>query len=147
MLLPFQCFAFCNCFCLSPGKKISRDRVNRINGDHYLVGTSFCGELSRGKWSIDGQKKRFKDGMKVTLKDIIISMEAWESLAAYCLVAQPCCCRSPHKGAAIPPSSRAETSGFTVVVKVTCLESWVIKICVYKGILILRERQIVWYTM
>ena len=40
------------------------------------------GELSNGKRKVGGQKKRFKDSLKVSLKDFCINTDTWESLAA-----------------------------------------------------------------
>ena len=40
------------------------------------------GELCHGKRTVGGQRKRFKDSLKVSLKDFNISTESWESLAS-----------------------------------------------------------------
>ena len=40
------------------------------------------GELSQGKRTAGGQKKRFKDSLKTALKDFDINPQSWESLAA-----------------------------------------------------------------
>lgn len=40
------------------------------------------GELSQGKRKVGGQRKRFKDSLKVSLKDFSISPDTWETLAA-----------------------------------------------------------------
>ena len=42
----------------------------------------FYGELCRGKRTVGGQRKRFKDSLKLSLKDFNISTESWESLAS-----------------------------------------------------------------
>ena len=42
----------------------------------------FYGELCKGKRTVGGQRKRFKDGLKVSLQDFNISTESWETLAA-----------------------------------------------------------------
>ena len=39
-------------------------------------------ELLNGKRKVGGQKKRFKDSLKVSLKDFCINTDTWESLAA-----------------------------------------------------------------
>ena len=40
------------------------------------------GELCHGKRKVGGQRKRFKDSLKVSLKDFNISTESWESRAS-----------------------------------------------------------------
>ena len=40
------------------------------------------GELCHGKRTVGGQRKRFKDSLKVSLKDFNISTESWELLAS-----------------------------------------------------------------
>ena len=40
------------------------------------------GELGHGKRTVGGQRKRFKDSLKVSLKGFNISTESWESLAS-----------------------------------------------------------------
>ena len=40
------------------------------------------GELCQGKRTVGGQRKRFKDSLKVSLKDFNISAESWETLAS-----------------------------------------------------------------
>ena len=40
------------------------------------------GELCRGKRSVGGQRKRFKDSLKGSLKDFNINPDTWETLAA-----------------------------------------------------------------
>jgi len=42
----------------------------------------FYGELCSGKRTVGGQRKRYKDSLKVSLKDFNISTESWESLAS-----------------------------------------------------------------
>ena len=42
----------------------------------------FYGELAQGKRRVGGQRKRFKDSLKVSLKDFSIDTESWESLAS-----------------------------------------------------------------
>ena len=39
------------------------------------------GELSKGKRTVGGQKKRFKDSLKTSLKNLNIIIDSWESLA------------------------------------------------------------------
>ena len=39
------------------------------------------GELCIGKRTAGGQKKRYKDGLKATLKSLDINVNTWESLA------------------------------------------------------------------
>jgi len=41
----------------------------------------FYGELSKGKCSAGGQKKRYKDSLKVSVKSFGICDNMWESLA------------------------------------------------------------------
>ena len=40
------------------------------------------GELSHGKRQVGGQRKRYRDNLKVSLKDFSINTETWEALAA-----------------------------------------------------------------
>ena len=40
-----------------------------------------CGELTEGKRSAGGQKQRYKDRLKVALKDLGIDPNTWETLA------------------------------------------------------------------
>ena len=42
----------------------------------------FYGELCHGKRTVGGQRKLFKDSLKVSLKDFNISTESWKSLAS-----------------------------------------------------------------
>ena len=68
------------------------------------------GELCHGKRTVGGQRKRFKDSLKVTLKDFNISTESWESLASdrprwRHLITKGA---SQHSRGASVPSSRAE---------------------------------------
>ena len=49
--------------------------------DERLPKKIFCGELQVGKRSHDGQKKRYKDTLKASLKDFNIPTESWEQIA------------------------------------------------------------------
>ena len=49
--------------------------------DRRLPKQLFYGELSMGKRSVGGQKKRFKDSLKVSVKDFGMCDNTWESLA------------------------------------------------------------------
>ena len=49
--------------------------------DRRLPKQLLYGELCQGKCSVGGQKKRFKDCLKVSLKDLNINLNTWESLA------------------------------------------------------------------
>ena len=42
----------------------------------------FYGELCSGKRTVGGQRKHYKDSLKVSLKDFNISTESWETLAS-----------------------------------------------------------------
>ena len=42
----------------------------------------FYGELANGKRKVGGQKKRFKDNLKIHLKEFSIDTDTWETLAA-----------------------------------------------------------------
>ena len=44
----------------------------------------FYGELEMGKRSHGGQKKRYKDTLKASLKDFNIPTESWEQIAHDC---------------------------------------------------------------
>ena len=55
----------------------------------------FYGKLCHGKRTVGGQQKRFKDSLKVSLKDFNISTESWESLASN----RPCWRHLINKGA------------------------------------------------
>ena len=55
---------------------VSRMPDDRIPKQHLY------GELCHGKRTVGGQRKRFKDSLKVSLKDFNISTESWESLAS-----------------------------------------------------------------
>ena len=55
--------------------------VSRMS-DTRIPKQLFYGELCQGKRKVGGQKKRFKDNLKVSLKDFSISPETWETLAA-----------------------------------------------------------------
>ena len=50
--------------------------------DKRLPKRLFYGELAEGKRSVGGQRKRYKDTLKVSLKDFGINPDCWESLAA-----------------------------------------------------------------
>ena len=49
--------------------------------DDRLPKQLLYGELCKGKRSVGGQKKRFKDSLKVTLKSLDINVTTWEALA------------------------------------------------------------------
>ena len=49
--------------------------------DHRLPKIIFYGELQKGKRSLGGQKKRFKDTLKSSLKSFAISPDTWEAVA------------------------------------------------------------------
>ena len=49
--------------------------------DERLPTKNLYGELQVGKRSHGGQKKRYKDTLKVTLKDFNIPTESWEQIA------------------------------------------------------------------
>ena len=49
--------------------------------DERLLKKIFYGELKVGKRCHDGQKKRYKDTLKASLKDFNIATESWEQLA------------------------------------------------------------------
>ncbi|KAL9961518.1 hypothetical protein ACROYT_G030473 [Oculina patagonica] len=55
--------------------------VSRMPDDH-IPKQLFYGELCSGKRTVGGQRKRYKDSLKVSLKDFNISTESWESLAS-----------------------------------------------------------------
>lgn len=42
----------------------------------------FNGELSSGKDMVVGQKKRFKENLRVYLRDLSINIKSWETLAS-----------------------------------------------------------------
>ena len=54
--------------------------VTRMS-DERLPKTVLYGELQEGKRSQDGQKKRYKDTLKASLKDFNIPTESWEQAA------------------------------------------------------------------
>ena len=54
--------------------------VNRMP-DECLPKKILCGELQVGKGSHGGQKKRYKDTLKASLKDFNIPTESWEQIA------------------------------------------------------------------
>ena len=47
--------------------------------DHRIPKQMLFRELCHGKRSVGGQRKRFKDNLKVSLKDLSIDTEQWES--------------------------------------------------------------------
>ena len=49
--------------------------------DERLPKKILCGELQVGKRSHGGQKKRYKDTIKASLKDFNIPTESWEQIA------------------------------------------------------------------
>ena len=49
--------------------------------DERLPNKVFYGELQEGKRSKGGQKKRYKDTLKASLKDFDIPMRSWEQSA------------------------------------------------------------------
>ncbi|KAF7243711.1 Disintegrin and metalloproteinase domain-containing protein 23 [Varanus komodoensis] len=49
--------------------------------DHRIPKQLFYGELSQGKRSHGGQKKRYKDMLKASLKSLVIDTTSWETLA------------------------------------------------------------------
>ena len=63
-------------FCL----KTSTGHVIRMP-DERLPKKVFYGELQEGNRSQDGQKKRYKDTLKASLKDFDITMGSWEQTA------------------------------------------------------------------
>ena len=50
--------------------------------DERLPKRLFYSELTVGKWSVGGQRKRYKDTLKASLKDFNINPESWKGLAA-----------------------------------------------------------------
>ena len=48
--------------------------------DERLSKKVFCGELQEGKRSQGGQKKRYKDTLKASLKDFDIPIGSWEKI-------------------------------------------------------------------
>ena len=50
--------------------------------DHRIPKQLLFGELAEGKRSVGGQKKRFKDSLKTSMKDFKINPESWEQCAA-----------------------------------------------------------------
>ncbi len=48
--------------------------------DHCIPKQLFYGELSQGKWSHGGQKKRYKDTLRASLKSLDIDTTSWETL-------------------------------------------------------------------
>ena len=53
----------------------------RWTGHERLPKKILCGELQVGKRSHRGQKKRYKDILKASLKDFNIPTESWEQIA------------------------------------------------------------------
>ena len=53
------------------------------NASERLPKKIFYGELQVGKLSHDGQKKRYKDTLKASLKDFNIPTESWKQIAQY----------------------------------------------------------------
>ena len=49
--------------------------------DERLPKKVFYGELEEGKRSLGGQKKRYKDTLKTSLKEFDIPMGSWEQTA------------------------------------------------------------------
>ena len=58
--------------------------VGHVSGmpDDRIPKQLFYRELCHGNRTVGGQQKRFKDSLKVSLKDFDISTESWESLAS-----------------------------------------------------------------
>ena len=50
--------------------------------DDHIPEQLFYGELCHGKPTVGGQRKRYKDSLKVSLKGFNTSTESWESLAS-----------------------------------------------------------------
>ena len=59
---------------------LDRPYVTRMP-DERLPKKILCGELQVGKCSHGGQKKRYKDTLKASLKDFNIPTESWEQIA------------------------------------------------------------------
>ncbi|XP_072180115.1 uncharacterized protein [Diadema setosum] len=55
--------------------------VSRMSDDR-IPKKLFYGELADGKRKVGGQKKRFKDNLRLYLKDFSIDTESWETLSA-----------------------------------------------------------------
>ncbi|KAK7116095.1 uncharacterized protein [Littorina saxatilis] len=49
--------------------------------DHRIPKQLLCGELCLGKRAVGGQKKRFKNTLKASLKNLDIQVDSWEELA------------------------------------------------------------------
>ena len=62
--------------------------VTRIPGER-LPKKILYGELEMGKRFHGGQKKRYKDTLKASLKDLNIPTESWEQIAQDRAVARP----------------------------------------------------------
>ncbi|XP_072182292.1 uncharacterized protein [Diadema setosum] len=56
--------------------------LHNIYSIDYIAKKLFYGELADGKRKVGGQNKRFKDNLKLYLKDFFIDTESWEALAA-----------------------------------------------------------------
>ena len=70
--------------------------------DHRIPKRLFYGELQLGKRTKGGQRKRFKDSLKSSLKDFNIDTETWEEMAT-----DRATWRSlMHKGAALSERNR-----------------------------------------
>ena len=54
--------------------------VTKMPNEH-LPKKIFYGELQAGKRSYGGQKKRYKDTLKASLKDFNLPSESWEQIA------------------------------------------------------------------
>ena len=50
--------------------------------DYRIPKQLLYGELRQGKRHVGGQRKRFKDSLKISLKNFNINTESWETLAA-----------------------------------------------------------------
>ena len=55
--------------------------VSRMS-DNRIPKQMFYGELAQGKRKVGGQRKRYKDNLKVSLKDFSINPDSWETLAS-----------------------------------------------------------------
>ena len=53
--------------------------------DHRIPKQLLYGELASGKRSVGGQRKRFKDSLKTSLKAMNIDWESWESRESHAL--------------------------------------------------------------
>ena len=66
----------------------------------------FYGELAHGERKVGGQRKRYKDTLKVYLKDFAIDVDNWETLASD----RPAWRSLIHKGATLSEARRLETA-------------------------------------